>query len=261
MTIMIVSRWRFATIVDGTIIEKKWCIKKTWPNWWDDLENKVRRTHVLILTLSHIIQIGIQVKGADIPHAHPLPATAMPTIPKALMPSTTPSILLIGMRGSGKSHIGELALRALSLPLLDFDVHFGSLHPSSVHTYVQAHGRPAFRAAEAELLHSLLSTHAKGWIISLGGGIIKTPAAQEALIEFSTRQGGKAVWVQRKLSVIKFYLNQEGERPVYSKQVWDVYVRRKPWFEQCAGYEFGNYGRWSRVWRVRWRGSLAMCQG
>lgn len=31
-----------ATVVDGTIIEEKRCVEKTWPNWWDDLENKVR---------------------------------------------------------------------------------------------------------------------------------------------------------------------------------------------------------------------------
>ena len=145
------------------------------------------------------------------------------------------------MRGSGKSHIGLLASRALSLPLLDFDAHFESLHPPSVRAYVQTHGWPAFRAAETELLHSLLSTHAKGWVISLGGGIVETPAAREALAAFSTQQGGKVVWVQRELSVIEAYLDQEGERPAYGEQVRDVYARREQWFAQCAGYEFGNY--------------------
>ncbi|KAH0828649.1 EPSP synthase-domain-containing protein [Lanmaoa asiatica] len=186
--------------------------------------------------------IGIQVQGVDVPHAHPLPAaTATPAVSEALTPSTIPSILLIGMRGSGKSHIGVLASRSLSLPLLDFDAHFESVHPPSVRTYVQTHGWPAFRAAETELLHSLLSTHAKGWVISLGGGIVETPAAREALVDFSTRQGGKIVWVQRELSVIESYLDQEGERPAYGEQVRDVFARREPLFAQCAGYEFGNY--------------------
>ena len=30
------------TVVKDTIIEEKRCVEKTWPNWWDDLENKVR---------------------------------------------------------------------------------------------------------------------------------------------------------------------------------------------------------------------------
>ena len=30
------------TVVNGTILEEKRCVEKTWPNWWDDLQNKVR---------------------------------------------------------------------------------------------------------------------------------------------------------------------------------------------------------------------------
>jgi pentafunctional AROM polypeptide len=29
------------TVVNSTVIEEKRCVEKTWPNWWDDLENKV----------------------------------------------------------------------------------------------------------------------------------------------------------------------------------------------------------------------------
>ena len=29
------------TVVNGTILEEKRCVEKTWPNWWDDLQNKV----------------------------------------------------------------------------------------------------------------------------------------------------------------------------------------------------------------------------
>lgn len=44
-----------ATVVGDTIIEEKRCVEKTWPNWWDDLENKVDRMDILICTASHII--------------------------------------------------------------------------------------------------------------------------------------------------------------------------------------------------------------
>ncbi|KAF9231478.1 hypothetical protein BU15DRAFT_82342 [Melanogaster broomeanus] len=68
-----------------------------------------------------------------------------------------------------------------------------------------------------ELLLSLLSSHAHGWVISLGGGIIETPAAREALINFGKEQG-------RKVARVKSELEQ-----------------CKSWFAQCAGYEFRNY--------------------
>ncbi len=28
-------------VIQGTVIEEKCYVEKTWPNWWDDLENKV----------------------------------------------------------------------------------------------------------------------------------------------------------------------------------------------------------------------------
>jgi pentafunctional AROM polypeptide len=34
-----------ATVVPGTILEEKRCVEKTWPNWWDDLANKVCPIH------------------------------------------------------------------------------------------------------------------------------------------------------------------------------------------------------------------------
>ena len=30
-----------SAVVAETVIEEKRCVEKTWPNWWDDLENKV----------------------------------------------------------------------------------------------------------------------------------------------------------------------------------------------------------------------------
>ncbi|KAH7890410.1 EPSP synthase-domain-containing protein [Phlebopus sp. FC_14] len=207
------------TVVDETIIEEKRCVEKTWPNWWDDLENK----------------IGLKVVGVDLPPAHPAPARS-----PALKPASTPSILLIGMRGSGKSHIGALASRTLSLPLLDFDVHFGEVHPLSVREYVNTHGWPAFRTAETALLLSLLQSHGKGCVLSLGGGIVETPEARAALVKFA-KSGGKIVWIKREIDEVEKYLENEGERPAYGESVRAVFERREPWFAECANYEFGNY--------------------
>jgi pentafunctional AROM polypeptide len=38
------------TVVPDTIIEEKRCVEKTWPNWWDDLENKVWLTSFFALS-------------------------------------------------------------------------------------------------------------------------------------------------------------------------------------------------------------------
>lgn len=37
------------TVIEDTILEEKRCVEKTWPNWWDDLENKVHSSSSLLL--------------------------------------------------------------------------------------------------------------------------------------------------------------------------------------------------------------------
>lgn len=42
------------TVIEDVTIEEKRCVEKTWPNWWDDLANKVSlplTTSTLLLTL------------------------------------------------------------------------------------------------------------------------------------------------------------------------------------------------------------------
>ena len=41
------------TVIKETVLEEKRCVEKTWPNWWDDLENKVHRVYARIRTRSY----------------------------------------------------------------------------------------------------------------------------------------------------------------------------------------------------------------
>lgn len=206
-----------ATVVDGTILEEKRCVEKTWPNWWDDLENR----------------LGVKVEGVELPKP-------VKTNPAPKTPETIPSILLIGMRGSGKTYIGELAARALSLPLLDFDVEFSRECKQPLRDFVLKQGWAEFRKVEIALLLKLMKTHGRGWVISLGGGIVETPEAREALKKYA-KAGGCVVWVQRESEEIERYLESETERPAYGEPVRAVLERRTPWFEECANYIFGNH--------------------
>ncbi|KAI6130969.1 EPSP synthase-domain-containing protein [Pisolithus croceorrhizus] len=209
-----------ATVVDGTILEEKRCVEKTWPNWWDDLENK----------------LGVKVEGVELPK----PAKPAHSSPAPKTPETIPSILLVGMRGSGKTYIGELAARALSLPLLDFDAEFSRVYQQPLRNFVLERGWAEFRKAEITLLLELMKTHARGWVVSLGGGIVETPEAREALKKYA-KAGGCVVWVQRESEEIERYLESETERPAYGEPVRAVLERRAPWFEECSNYVFGNH--------------------
>ena len=113
------------TVVRGTILEEKRCVEKTWPDFWDSLENKVCLLFLCLLSScpslcrsSHLSwicdngrsrkliffkQIGIKVEGVELS-----PASSLGSPSKYASKDTVPSVVLIGMRGSGKTFVGGL---------------------------------------------------------------------------------------------------------------------------------------------------------
>ncbi|KAL5521097.1 hypothetical protein ACEPAG_9019 [Sanghuangporus baumii] len=207
------------SVVKGTIIEEKRCVEKTWPNWWDDLENK----------------IGLKVEGVELSTS---PVSGSPS--SKASSNASASVVIIGMRGSGKTFIGRLAARALGWTFLDADHAFEEHYKTGVREFVHANGWPAFRTAETELLKTLLAEHPTEHIISLGGGIVETPAARDVLIAYGKTKG-PVVQIVREVDEIVKYLTSETERPQYGEPIEGVCRRREPWFAECSTYQFVNY--------------------
>ena len=142
------------------------------------------------------------------------------------------------MRGSGKTYIGELAALSLGWPFLDADHHFEKKHPIGVKEFVTKHGWPAFREAEAETLKEILKDYPTKHVISLGGGIVETPAARDVLKAYSKK--GPVVHIGRDIEEIVTYLGAETARPAYGEPIEDVYNRRAPWYSEVCNLEFSN---------------------
>jgi len=70
------------------------------------------------------------------------------------------------MRGTGKSFIGNLAARTLSLTSLDA---FEEKHKIGVREFVHENGWPEFRDAELVVLKDLIETKERRHLICLGG--------------------------------------------------------------------------------------------
>lgn len=143
------------------------------------------------------------------------------------------------MRGTGKTFVGNMAAAALSWPCLDADFYFEEKYQTGVREYVHQHGWPAFRDAETATLHELMKEKPTGHIISLGGGIVETPAARELLKEYAVKKG-PVVHVVRPIEDVIAYLDAETSRPAYGESVGDVFRRREPWFAECCSYIFDN---------------------
>ncbi|KAF9451572.1 Shikimate dehydrogenase [Macrolepiota fuliginosa MF-IS2] len=207
-----------STVVEDTIIEEKRCVEKTWPNWWDDLENK----------------IGVHVEGVDLAGLH-----AKASVSGTRNFDTSASVVLIGMRGVGKSFIGQLSAEALGWPNIDADDYFTEKNKQSVREFVHEKGWDAFREAEIALVEDMLKEKATGYVLSLGGGIVETPAARELIKQYASTKG-PVVHITRPLDEIISYLGAESARPAYGEPVDEVYNRRQPWYSDVSNYEFFN---------------------
>src|SRR5205085_1776078 len=97
--------------------------------------------------------------------------------------SSSPSVFLVGMRGSGKSTLGRSLAAHLRRPFLDLDAVFESQLPGgeTIKEYVSRCGWEPFRAGELAVLQSMVRDHSYGCVISCGGGVVETPAAVELL--------------------------------------------------------------------------------
>ena len=105
------------------------------------------------------------------------------------MPATV-RVVLIGLRGSGKTTLGSLLAKRLNTQFIDLDdVTVADSGQPSVTAMFRSVGEPAFRAAEcAALEHVLTSASTSGAVIALGGGTPTAPPAR-ALLE-SARAAG-----------------------------------------------------------------------
>lgn len=102
-----------------------------------------------------------------------------------------PNLLLIGLRGSGKSTIGRALADREGRPFLDLDdVTAGFLLCGSVAEAWARHGEAGFREAEARALAAALRDD--GRVIALGGGTPTAPGAAD-LIGAATREGRAVV--------------------------------------------------------------------
>lgn len=92
-------------------------------------------------------------------------------------------LVLIGLRGSGKSTIARLLAQRLNRYHQDLDeIAPGVLGEKSAGDCIRKHGEPAFRRAELQaLLEILKSPPPRGLVLALGGGTPTAPGVSELL--------------------------------------------------------------------------------
>ena len=121
-----------------------------------------------------------------------------PTVPQ-LGPVVHPAMLhanviLIGLRGSGKTTIGRLLARGLRTSFVDLDDRTPAvLGATSVADAWAAHGEPAFRHAETTALAAVLSE--PPGVLALGGGTPTAPGAAD-LLRTASERGATVIYLR-----------------------------------------------------------------
>lgn len=195
------------------LILDKHCVEKTWPNWWDVLETN----------------FGVPVTGID---HFPRSALQHPDTNEKL------SIILIGMRGAGKTTMGQLGAAILRREFVDLDLDLEKRLGMTIPQIIEQQGWSGFRQQELKVLESFLETKQTGYIGACGGGIVETPQARKALQQHM-RRGGIVIHIHRNINDILAYLHQDKTRPAYefhsSLETWN---RRKSLFAECCSHQY-----------------------
>mmetsp|Transcript_60661 Transcript_60661/g.112526 ORF Transcript_60661/g.112526 Transcript_60661/m.112526 type:complete len:425 (-) Transcript_60661:68-1342(-) len=147
--------------------------------------------------------------------------------------STRSSIVIIGMRGAGKTTLGAAAAAALGWQFVDLDQHFEAHIGRSIATFVAEEGWPAFRKAELDTLQSVLASKPQDTVVACGGGIVETQAAVEVLESWYP-----VVHVQKPLVDVEKALSSDSNRAKLPEPLSVVFERRAPLYRRCSNYDF-----------------------
>lgn len=199
---------------DPVVLLERECVGKTWPGWWDVMASK----------------FNVALNGAEILNK------AQPD-KEIVRKGSDASVVIIGMRGAGKTTMGNCATRILKRPLLDLDTVMEEEQKRTIPEIIKADGWPEFRKIELDLLQRKLRDHPTGYIFACGGGVVETTEARELLTRFH-QAGGIVIHVHRNIENVMEFLNIDKSRPAYTEDMIGVWLRRKPWFTECSNFQY-----------------------
>ena len=182
------------SVLEGMEINEPDVVSKSYPNFWEALTS---------------IGVGIEYTYED------------------------PNIILIGMRGGGKSTVAKLLSQKLGKKVVDLDTLLEREEGSSIPQIVEKHGWDYFRDRESELVKRVAKQ--KNTVISTGGGVIGRPENVALL-----KQRGALVFLSAPAELLARRIESDASRPRLTKasstleEVESVLAERKTFYETVA---------------------------
>ncbi|PVU95144.1 hypothetical protein BB561_002019 [Smittium simulii] len=197
----------------GLVITERRCVGKTWPHWWIVLANK----------------FGVSLTGID---SDP-DESILELAPKK---KVNKSIVLVGMRGVGKTTLGKEMASILDYTFVDMDQHLEEKLGKNIPEIINDKGWDYFRTEETLLLKAILSSElSSSAIISCGGGIVETQEAIDFLIDYKNN-GGIVLHLYADIEHVSDYLGYDKTRPAYNtgKTPKETFDHRLPLYKKVS---------------------------
>jgi XRE family aerobic/anaerobic benzoate catabolism transcriptional regulator len=95
--------------------------------------------------------------------------------------STNGRIALIGLRGAGKTTLGQLAAEALAVPFIELDREIERASGMELSEIFATHGQAMFRRLERQCLETVIERYDRV-VIATGGSLVTEPATYDLLL-------------------------------------------------------------------------------
>ncbi|ODM18599.1 Pentafunctional AROM polypeptide [Aspergillus cristatus] len=197
----------------STLILERECVGKTWPGWWDTLRQL----------------FAVKLEGKELTEAE---SPALTRAEKA-----NASVYIIGMRGAGKTTTGHWVAQTLNRPFVDLDTELETSEGITIPDMIKQRGWQGFRDAELNLLQRTMKERATGYVFACGGGIVEIPEARKLLTDYHKGKGN-VLLVMRDIKQVMDFLSIDQTRPAYVEDMMGVWLRRKPWFQECSNIQY-----------------------
>lgn len=128
------------------------------------------------------------------------------------MKPSAPTVVLVGLMGTGKSTVAWELSRHYRIPLLDTDKIVEQVAGKSVREIFAEEGEPAFRALESDVLVQCLH-QPDGAVVAGAGGVVLEERNRDA-INASRRDGTVVVWLTATTDVLADRTAKGAHRPL-----------------------------------------------
>lgn len=143
------------------------------------------------------------------------------------------NIILIGMRGSGKTAVAKILHEKLSIPVIETDKLIEEEVEMDISVYVKKRGWEAFRSIESNVLKKLKKVD--NAIISTGGGIVLKKENVYVL-----KKKGRVFYLKTSVDSLYKRIGKDSKRPALTdktdprEEMIEVFKKRERLYEDAA---------------------------